>query len=141
MDGPMTEEKNADADGKEEKQARSGKMGDGFKQGMGVLTAFKDALEETIQEARDRGDLSSERAKEVVKDALDRAQSAAEGARDRLDFVPQADMDALKSAVDSMRDRVSALEKQVFGEARTEEASGAKGEESGPDSGGDTSGS
>jgi polyhydroxyalkanoate synthesis regulator phasin len=141
MDGPMTEDKNAGADGNEEKQARSGTMGDGFRQGMGVLTAFKDALEETLQEARDRGDLSSERAKEVVKDALDRAQTAAEGARERLDFVQQADMDSLMGAVDSMRSRVSALEENVFGAARDGDASGAKGEEGGPDSGGDAAGS
>ena len=137
----MTEDQNADADGNEEKQARSGTMGDGFRQGMGMLTAFKDALEETIQEARDRGDLSSERAREVVKDALDRAQTAAEVARERLDLVRQADMDSLKGTVDSMRSRVSALEENVFGAARSGGASGAKSEEGGPDSEGDAAGS
>ena len=52
-------------------------MEDGIKQGIGVLSAFRDALEETIQEARDRGDLSADRAKGVMKEALDRAQAAA----------------------------------------------------------------
>ena len=44
-------------------QGRRKSMGDGIKEGLGVLSAFKDALEETIQEARERGDLSTDRAK------------------------------------------------------------------------------
>jgi len=91
------------------------KMGDGIRQGIGVLSAFKDALEETIQEARERGDLSTERAKEVMKDALGRAQAAASGARERLDFTHQSETDALKEAVEGLLERVSALEAHVFG--------------------------
>ena len=53
------------------------KMGEGIKQGIGVLSALKEALEETIQEARERGDLSTGRAKEVMKEALGKAQAAA----------------------------------------------------------------
>ena len=83
---------------------------DGIKQGIGVLAAFKDALEETIQEARDRGDLSSEKAREVMKDAMGRAQTAAEGARERLDFATQAELRSLREAVDSLQSRVNALE-------------------------------
>ena len=75
-----------------------------------VLAAFKDALEETIQEARDRGDLSSEKAREVMKDAMGRAQTAAEGARERLDFATQAELRSLRKAVDSLQARVDALE-------------------------------
>ena len=94
------------------------RMGDGIRQGLGVLTAFKDALEETIQEARDRGDLSADRAKEVMKETLEKAQTAAEDAKGRLDFATQADIDA---AVDSIRERVSALEEKVFGAAKSDE--------------------
>ena len=75
-----------------------------------MLAAFKDALEETIQEARDRGDLSSEKAREVMKDAMGRAQTAAEGARERLDFATQAELRSLREAVDSLQARVDALE-------------------------------
>ncbi|MDH3205245.1 MAG: hypothetical protein OEO79_01455 [Gemmatimonadota bacterium] len=110
----MTEESKPDED---EKGARE-KVGDGIRSGIGVLSAFKDALEETIQEARDRGDLSAERAKEVVKEALNRAQSAASGARERLDFVNQAEFEALVEAVDSLRERVAALESSVSAEER-----------------------
>lgn len=101
-----------------ESKTRRDKVGDGIKQGIGVLSAFRDALEETIQEARDRGDLSTERAKEVMKGALDKAQSAAEGARGRLDFATHADVDSLKGALDSIRDRVSSLEESVFGASK-----------------------
>lgn len=89
---------------------RSQRFGDGIKQGIGVLSGFKDALEETIQEARDRGDLSSDRAKEVMKEALDRAQSAADGARERLDFANQTELEMLRKAVDDLSARVAALE-------------------------------
>jgi polyhydroxyalkanoate synthesis regulator phasin len=99
-------------------KGRGGRMGEGFRQGIGVLSAFKDALEETIQEARDRGDLSTERAREVMKEALGRAQAAAEGARDRLDFAHSDELEALQATVRSIRERLSALEEQVFGASR-----------------------
>jgi polyhydroxyalkanoate synthesis regulator phasin len=91
------------------------KVGDGIRQGIGVLSAFKDALEETINDARERGDLSAERAKEVMKGALERAQAAASGAREKLDFVSQAELETLKETVDEVRRRVAALEDKVFG--------------------------
>lgn len=102
---------------------RGGRMGDGIRQGIGVLSAFKDALEETIHEARERGDLSADRAKEVMKEALEKAQSAAEGAKERLDFASQDEVDELEEALASLRQRVSVLEQKVFGA------------ESGPDEG------
>ena len=101
-----------------EKRSAKEKVGDGFKEGMGMLSAFKDALEETIQEARERGDLSAEKAKEVVKDALDKAQAAGERARDKLDFAHQAELETVRGAMDSIRKRVSDLEESVFGGAR-----------------------
>jgi polyhydroxyalkanoate synthesis regulator phasin len=100
------------SEGEEKKSARA-KVSDGIRQGIGVLSAFKDALEETIQEARDRGDLSSERAKQVMKDALGRAQTAAEGARERFDFVNQAEFDQLTVTVAELRKRLDALEARV----------------------------
>ncbi len=93
-----------------DKKSTKEKVSDGIKQGIGVLSAFRDALEETITEARERGDLSPERAKDVMKSALHRAQEAAEGARERLDFVSQKEFDALAAAVESLKERVSVLE-------------------------------
>jgi len=92
------------------------KVGDGIRQGIGVLSAFKDALEETIHEARERGDLSAERAREVMKGALDKAQAAASGARERFDFATQAELEDLKQGVEEIRTRLSALEAKVKGQ-------------------------
>lgn len=103
-----------------QKKGARARVSDGIKQGIGVLSAFKDALEETIQEARERGDLSSERAKVVMKNALERAQEAAEGARERLDFVSQKEFDGLAEAVEAVRNRVSALEERL----RSQDAGG-----------------
>ena len=99
----------------DEKRSAREKVSDGIKQGIGVLSAFKDALEETINEARERGDLSPERAREVMKGALHKAQEAAEGARERLDFASQKEFDALVEAVEHLTERVAALEKRVEG--------------------------
>lgn len=96
----------------DDKKSAREKVSDGIKQGIGVLSAFRDALEETINEARERGDLSTDRAKEVMKSALHKAQEAAEGAKERLDFVAQKDFEALSEAVDRIRDRVTALEER-----------------------------
>jgi polyhydroxyalkanoate synthesis regulator phasin len=101
----------------EERRSTRDKVSDGIKQGIGVLSAFKDALEETITEAKERGDLSPDRAKEVMKSALHRAQEAAEGARERLDFVAQKEFDALADAVDALKLRVDALEGRISGKA------------------------
>lgn len=100
----------------EDKKTTRAKVSDGIKQGIGVLSAFKDALEETIQEAKDRGDLSTERAKEVMKDALHKAQDVAEGAKDHLDLVTQKDFDTLRDAVDVIKEKVSALEAGLRGD-------------------------
>ena len=112
----------------EQQRTARAKVSDGIKQGIGVLSAFKDALEETINEARERGDLSSDKAKDVMKTALNKAQEAAEGARERLDFVSQKEFDTLGQAVDAVRDRVSALEARFSGKEPDAEASDDSGE-------------
>ncbi len=119
----MSDESKTDPNGSSANDPNARKrMGDGIRQGLGVLTAFKDALEETIQEARERGDLSADRAKEVMKDTLEKAQTAAEDAKERLDFATQGELDA---AVSSIRERLGALEEQVFGSTRDSEAADA----------------
>jgi polyhydroxyalkanoate synthesis regulator phasin len=91
-------------------QERSGGLSDGIRTGIGVLTAFKDAIEETINEAIARGDLSPERAKGVVRDAADRIQSSLEDVRERLDVVSRQEFDALRAETDALRLRIEALE-------------------------------
>lgn len=85
-------------------------IGEGIRSGIGVLTAFKEAIEETIQEATDRGDLSPERAKGFLGDALHRAQDAVVDVRDRLDFVPRREFEALLTQVEELQRRLDALE-------------------------------
>ncbi len=96
--------------GSQERRGTRRRMSDGIKQGIGVLSAFKDASEETIQEARERGDLSADRAKSVMKDALERAQTAASGAKEKLDFVNEAELEALRAEVEALKNRVELLE-------------------------------
>ncbi|HSR42411.1 MAG TPA: hypothetical protein VLL48_09570 [Longimicrobiales bacterium] len=86
---------------------------DGIKQGLGVLSAFKEALEETIHDARERGDLSAERAREMVQGAMSRAREAAGEAKERLDFATQQDLDALGERVEELRVRLENLERRV----------------------------
>ncbi len=101
-----------DQSGKQQKQGPKERVSEGIRQGIGVLSAFKEALEETIQEARDRGDLSADRAKQVMKDALERAQSAAGDAKERLDFAHHSELEALRAEIDTLRARVTALESE-----------------------------
>ena len=124
-------EAGATSDRQESGRSRRERMSEGIRQGIGVLSAFKEALEETIQEARDRGDLSTDRAKEVMREALDRAQSAAEDAKEKLDFAHQSelerargDLDALQAAFEALQLRVSALEQEVFAGGDSDDAEG-----------------
>jgi polyhydroxyalkanoate synthesis regulator phasin len=73
-----------------------------------MLSAMKEALDEAIQEARERGDLTSDRAREVLGRAAERAREATSDARERFDFPTRADFEALSA-------RVSELERRVGG--------------------------
>lgn len=96
------------------------RVSEGFSRGLGVLSAFKDALEETISEARERGDLSVDRAREAMKSAMDRARDATSDARDRFDFVTQAELDALVRRVRELEERMDAWEARPEGDATGE---------------------
>lgn len=76
----------------------------------GILAAFKEAIEETIDELRERGDLSPDRAKEAVRQTMYRAQQTMEEARERLDFVPRREFDEIRMQVAELKRRVAALE-------------------------------
>ncbi len=94
---------------------------EGIRAGIGILSALKDAIEETVQEMTDRGELSQERARETVRTTMDRAQQAFEDARWRLDFVTRREFEALKAEVADLRARL----------ARTESPGTAGGTETG----------
>ena len=93
-----------------EERSRSRERGSGWSRGLGMLTALKEALEQSIAEARERGDLSPERAREVFDAAAARARDFTAEARDRLDFVPRAEFDALARRVADLEARRSASE-------------------------------
>lgn len=97
----------------EERKGR-GSVGDevreGIRAGLGILSALKDAVEETVQDMLDRGELSPERAREAVRTTMDRAQSAFDEARTRLDFVPRREFEALQAEVAELRRRVDGLD-------------------------------
>ena len=93
----------------EEQRGRPG-IGEGLRAGIGILTAFKEAIEETIDEAAARNDLRPERAKEALTGALSRAQGAFDEVRDRLDVVPRREFEALRAELEALRLRVERLE-------------------------------
>ena len=94
-------------------------IGEGIRSGIGVLTAFKEAIEETIQEAASRGDLSPDRAKHFLGDALHRAQETVGDVRERLDFVPRREFDALLREVEELQRRLDVLEGRPAGDEHT----------------------
>lgn len=95
----------------EQNERPRGSVGDevreGIRAGIGVLSALKDAIEETVQEMADRGELSQDRAREAVRTTMDRAQAAFDDARLRMDVVPRREFDALKAEVADLRARLA----------------------------------
>lgn len=91
-------------------QGRRMSIGEGIRSGIGVLTAFKEAIEETIQEASSRGDLSPDRAKQFLGDALHKAQDAVGEVRERLEWVPRKEFEALQAEVAELRRRLDAVD-------------------------------
>jgi polyhydroxyalkanoate synthesis regulator phasin len=93
-----------------DQQKPSDGIRDGLKAGIGILAALKDAIEETIDEMRARGDITPERAKEAVRSTMQRAQEAMGDAREKLDFVSRKEFDVLKDEVAELRTRLAAHE-------------------------------
>jgi polyhydroxyalkanoate synthesis regulator phasin len=92
---------------------------EGIKEGVravtGILAALKDAIEETIDDIKVRGDLDPNRAKQAAKDTMNRAQTAFDEMRERVDFVPRKEFDALRAEIDALRARVASLETKHAG--------------------------
>lgn len=84
-------------------------IGEGIRTGIGVLAALRQAVEETIQEASG-GDLSPDKAKEAIQEALRRAQDTVGDVRERLDVIPRREFDELRAAVAELSRRVDVLE-------------------------------
>jgi polyhydroxyalkanoate synthesis regulator phasin len=89
----------------------AGGVGEGVRTGIGILSAIKDALEETVGEMLEGSDLSGERASQLVRDAGQRLQSTLEEARERFDFVPRDEVEQLRRELAELRRRVDLLER------------------------------
>jgi len=115
---------------------RSGQSGrdqakEGLKEGVravtGFLSALKDAIDETIRDLRDSGELQPDRAKEAARSTMKKAQETMEDVRERFDFVPRKEFDALRDEVAALRRRLEVLETR-----QTSGPSGAPGGMGGP---------
>ena len=85
----------------------------GIRQGIEMLTALKNAIEESLNEARERGDLTPERAREIIRATLDRAQARAGEAKDAFDLVNQKEFEALRTVVEDLKVRLICVERLV----------------------------
>ncbi|MDQ3556763.1 MAG: hypothetical protein M3409_08295 [Gemmatimonadota bacterium] len=88
-------------------------VGEALRSGLGVLAAFRDAIEETVQEAVERGDLNPERARRAAQDAVRRAGDALGEVRERWEAGSTQELDALRVEVGDLRRRIEALERSA----------------------------
>jgi polyhydroxyalkanoate synthesis regulator phasin len=107
-------------------------LGEGLRTGVGVLNAFREALQETVTEAMEGGEMSPEGARKLMKDAADRVQHSLEDARERLDWVTHRELDELRREVAELRGRVATLEGRADAGGDAADAQDAGGA---PDSG------
>lgn len=73
-----------------------GPAGGAFHRGMDAFTALRDAFGETVSEAREKGDLTTDRARELLARAVGRARDVTADARDRFDGPSRAEFEALR---------------------------------------------
>jgi len=97
-------------------QAKEG-IREGVRAVTGFLAALKDAIDETIRDLRDSGDLQPERAKEAARSTMRKAQETMEDVRERFDFVPRKEFEALRDEVAALRRRLEVLETRPSGGA------------------------
>jgi len=91
--------------------------GDAFREGVravtGILGALRDAVEQTFDDLREKGDLSPERAREAARDTMRRAQEAVDEVRERLEFVPRREFEELRAEVAALRQELEAHRSQA----------------------------
>lgn len=103
--------------------------GDAFREGVravtGILGALRDAVEQTFDDLKERGDITPERAKEAARDTMKRAHDAVEEVRERLEFVPRREFDALRDEVAELRRLVEEHRAHAVHHTHTPESPGA----------------
>jgi polyhydroxyalkanoate synthesis regulator phasin len=100
--------------------------GDTFREGVravtGILGALRDAIEQTFDDLRERGDLSPERAREAARETMRRAQEAVDDVRERLEFVPRREFEELRAEVAALRQELEAHRSQAVHHTHGNEA-------------------
>jgi polyhydroxyalkanoate synthesis regulator phasin len=88
--------------------------GDSFREGVravtGILGALREAIEHSFDDITDRGDMSSDKAKDAAKETMHRAEDAMNKVRDRLDFATRKELEDLRAEVAELRRRLDAHE-------------------------------
>lgn len=93
----------------EDERRRPLGIGEGIRNGVGVLSALASTLADTVEEVI-TSDAAPERARRAVEDAVGGAQEALFELRERLDVVSRRDFEELRSAVAELSRRVDELE-------------------------------
>lgn len=98
-----------------DEQRRPNDIGDNLREGVrtvaGIFGALKDAIEESFEDLRERGDLSPEKAREAARSTMERAQAEMDGMRERLDFATRRELETLRAEVVALRARVEQMER------------------------------
>jgi polyhydroxyalkanoate synthesis regulator phasin len=77
--------------------------------GLGILSTIREALDEVIAEAREKGGMSAERAREAVRGAMSRARDVA---GERLDLATRQELQEVKDLVAELKVRLENLERR-----------------------------
>ena len=97
-------------------ERKNNDLGENLREGVraltGILGAFKDAVEESFEDLRARGDLSPEAAREAARSTMKRAQEGMGDMRDRLDFVTRKEYEELRAEVDMLKQRMGMVGEQ-----------------------------
>jgi polyhydroxyalkanoate synthesis regulator phasin len=97
-------------DERESRTGGRGGIGEGLRTGVGVLNAFREAIEETVSEAMEAGgDVTPDRAKALMREAAQRVQSSFEETRERLDFVSRREFEELRREIADVRAQIAGL--------------------------------
>lgn len=86
-----------------------GEERDGGREGLGILSTIREAIDEVIAEARERGGLSADRARDAVLGAMARARDAA---GERLDLATREELKEVRDQVAELKVRLENLERR-----------------------------
>jgi polyhydroxyalkanoate synthesis regulator phasin len=84
--------------------------------GLGFLSTIREALDDVIAEAREKGEMSAERAREAVRGAMGRARDVA---GDRLDLATRQELHELKDQIAELKVRLGNLERRSAQDPQT----------------------